>query len=234
MNVIKRTAIVVSIIVTSLVLFFVLSGVFFIPRIEGKIIDKETGKPIHEAVIVVRRSIEYGLHYSHMGYLPLQETVSDENGMYKIPEIGFILIRGHLDNLSPNLYIFSPGYKLAMLHNVVKFDREGFRDGTEHRWVQHSVWDGKDIVLERHKGAQRQYVNHLLKFIRNILFEYDNKNRSSECSWIGLNVPIMLKHVEKELNRYNESIESEIKVILLNQEKKNCRDSEEFMEKFKL
>ncbi len=92
------------------------SGVFFplpyssLAPFEGKVIDAETKEPISGAVVLaVYYRTTYSVAGSNSYVVDGQETLTDENGEFKIPRKRrwFVLCRGYPEG---SLVIFKPGY----------------------------------------------------------------------------------------------------------------------------
>lgn len=202
---------------------------YFIPKIEGWVIDKDTKQPIDGAVLVVERSIEYGIHSSHGGFLQYQDAISDEKGYYNIPKLGEVKVKGHINGLSPNIAVFKAGYKLEIIHNVADFDEEGFKDRTQFRWNQHSIWDGKKIELEKYEGTDEEYIEDLEKWSR-LFNDYSRVGRSFECSWIGIEIPKWYREINKELMVYDKNID--LLVEKRHKNKKGCEKWDLFFQEY--
>lgn len=88
----------------------------------GKVVDAATKKPIKgAAVLAVYYTESYGPAGSHTHYLDAQETVTDDNGEFRIPKLSVKTFKmGH--SFDPHVYftIFKPGYGCYPRHKAVK------------------------------------------------------------------------------------------------------------------
>ena len=97
-------------------------GIFFplpyrsLASFEGKVIDADTKKPIEGAVVLgVYYFTAYTIAGSNSYVEDGQETVTDENGEFKLPRTRrwFVLHRGYPEG---KLVIFKPGYGVFPKH----------------------------------------------------------------------------------------------------------------------
>jgi hypothetical protein len=78
----------------------------------GKVIDMETKEPLSgAAVLAIYETQNYGPAGAIIHYLDAQETITNENGEFKIPRLTAKTFRiGHTFEYYPRFTIFKPGY----------------------------------------------------------------------------------------------------------------------------
>lgn len=152
-------------------------GHYSAEAIEARVIDAGTNKPLEGVIVVAHWQLyEGGVAGRTLGpQLMVLETVTDKDGKFSLPAWGPIpRPTGYLDERSPELLLFKPGYEYQSLANPV-------RTQADHSPVRRSVWNGKTIGLSRFKGAIQDYEDHfesLNRTLENIVVE--NPDR---CDW---------------------------------------------------
>ncbi len=172
--------------------------------IEGKVIDKDTGKPL-EGVMVVEAWEIYkpGLHGTSGGYLPLRETRTDSNGHYRLTARGTMHIDGgYLDETSPWLIYFKPGYRFTSVMNEIYPDRR-------FEFYRKSDWDGKTIEMEKLGDSLEEQAKDLKRFV-NVLSGFTS--RGGWCIWTG--IPNTLSAMRQEnISLNKKGVRSEVYIL---------------------
>ena len=120
------------------------------PDRTGKIVDFDTGKPISGVVVMALWTVDFFrlVIEPKTEYHDYFETVTDENGEFKIPGQGVILLQ---DINPPKFLIFKTGYGAMHLGDLgVYFKRDSpFRDRV--RWVE-----GKPVISFRKESLEKR------------------------------------------------------------------------------
>jgi len=165
-----------------------LVNVFHVSSMEGKVVDKDSGKPL-EGVMVIEAWEIYkpGLHGTSGGYLPLRETRTDSEGRYRFPPRGTLHVDGgYLDETSPWLIYFKPGYHFNSVMNEM-------RRNQRFEFNRKSDWDGKTIEMRKFVGTPEEQAIELKRF-DNILGGFTS--RGGWCIWTG--IPNTLSSMRQE------------------------------------
>jgi hypothetical protein len=138
------------------------SPIYYAQRIDGQVVDDETGKPL-EGVIIVAQWVLFhkGIGESwHKARLRVVETVTDKNGYYTIPgsPMARIIPFTELDRYDPKLSVFKKGYRPSSFIN--KKDRNSP--------IRFSDWDGKILRLKRPAASLEKQVIKLRTFFNGI------------------------------------------------------------------
>lgn len=220
-------------------------GMFEVPSVQGRVIDSETKLPLENVVIVAERTIKGGYHGGIAGYLPYQQALTDANGAYILPELGTVIVDDYIDIDAPNLYVFKAGYKIRHVHNRQAYvSNEGdFRrmsmNDARHEYKRISVWDGRDIEMEKYEGTEKEYLEMLLKFARFFNINnyytgyYRDESDTSNCNWIGVDIPLWYEMLNREIKtiKPEEGISGSIHVGYENN--KDCQRWDTFYKVFK-
>lgn len=214
----------------ALVIF--LSGcksVFDIPSVEGWIIDAETKSPIQGAVVVIERPVNGGYHGGEIGTLKFQEAVTDKNGYYYIPELGAVKLDGYIDTSAPYMYVFKAGYQYASLRNIRNTDRSEEVSERRYQRNQPSVWNKEKIELSRFVGSDKEYEFELINISSS--FNRENKFIQTECNWVGYDLPLFFRALNREESKYSDFIDSRI----MDEYKgtKHCEEWKEFLKVYR-
>lgn len=213
-------------------------GMFEVPPVQGRVIDSETKLPLEGVVIVAERAIKGGRHTDTTGYLPTQQALTNMNGVYNLPELGVVSADNHIDIAAPYLYIFKAGYKVRVVHNRQAYvSNEGdFRrmtmDDARLEYKRISVWDGRDIELEKYEGTEKEYEQALFEAIRFFDGKRYNKYERSDCNWIGVDIPLWYEMINREIKLHSSSDYSG-SIDVDYQNHKSCPRWEQFFKVFK-
>lgn len=118
--------------------------------IQGRVVDAGTRQPVADVIVVAEWRLEGGLHTDTIGRLHLQETVTDEQGIYRLPAWGPIKVeKGRLDVASPIIHFYKRGYRFKTERNDIFRKRD-------LKVALRSDWDNKTIELAQHTEALTQ------------------------------------------------------------------------------
>jgi hypothetical protein len=129
------------------------AGQYTAEPVTAWLVDKATGKPIPDAVVVQYWNYRYGFVENHSWVADLKETVTDEQGRFhfsgwgpkRIPKELQLEWNTRLQSEDPGLMILHPDYKFRELGNERAVpDMQSF--GAK---VRKSDWNGKRIEMER-------------------------------------------------------------------------------------
>ena len=94
---------------------------YYLPPFEGKVINAETKQPIPGAAVLAVYYGEYATIQGANTYpVDTQETVTDENGEFKVPELKEWFGKRPSAPVEANLIIFKPGYGAFPRHSGTK------------------------------------------------------------------------------------------------------------------
>lgn len=202
-----------------------LVDVYNVRGMEGKVVDKDTGKPL-EGVMVVEAWEIYkpGLHGTSGGYLPLRETRTDNEGRYRLPPRGTLHVNGgYLDETSPWLIYFKPGYHFTSIMNEIYPQRR-------FEFYRKSDWDGKTIEIERFDGTLAQRAKELERF-SSVLGVLTGSH--GQCVWTEIpNTLWVLYQQHKELMKQGMLARVAIGAADRRKRLSKCPSSEEFRKVF--
>lgn len=119
------------------------------PDIVGKVVDFDTGKPVSGVVVMAMWSTEvFRLTIEpKTEFYDYYETLSNENGDFKIPGKGLIVFR---DISPPKIDIFKTGYGSMYLQDLGTHFKRDSRFKNQVEWV-----DGKPIIAFRKKSIRQ-------------------------------------------------------------------------------
>ena len=121
------------------------SPIYYAKRIQGQVVDEQTGEPIEGAIIVAQWILFHqGLgHSGHDSRIRVVETVTNKNGYYTIH--GSPMVRAipftELHFYDPKISVFKKGYSPTSFANDFVGNRSGM--------IRSSNWDGKKLQLSR-------------------------------------------------------------------------------------
>jgi hypothetical protein len=138
------------------------------------------------------------------GELMILETVTDKDGRFYFPAWGpkWHLGWGELTDRDPGLIFFKTGYKYLLVSNSqysrpAKYSDVGKPSGTESKPTgskRISFWSGERIGLERFKGTQEEYAEHVYKLDGN----FDRLRDGEGCEWIKMPRMLVALHRMRE------------------------------------
>jgi hypothetical protein len=155
---------------------------------EAWVVDAETKQPLEGVIVVAHWELRFG-HAggsSPVGQLMVMEATTGKDGKFVLPGWGpKIALASSLSNRAPQLLLFKSGYRYQSLWNDYTKSIEQLLQP-----VRNSDWNGKTVKMERFKGTQKEYSNHL-GFLRGPLrFVEEN------CNWKI--TPLILIALDKE------------------------------------
>jgi hypothetical protein len=164
--------------------------VYNMQGMEGTIIDKETKQSLEGVMIIEVWEAGGGFEGHTVAYLPLQEAVSDQNGLYAIPARGTHRVKeGFLKASTPRLIFFKPGYTFFSKRNRYHPDRR-------FEFNRRSDWHQKTIEMEKFEGTLEEQARELERF-SSVLGDFTG--RGGDCIWMG--IPKTLWEVYQEYKR---------------------------------
>ncbi|MBN1930658.1 MAG: hypothetical protein JW786_03510 [Desulfobacterales bacterium] len=118
--------------------------------ISGKIVDYDTKNTLEGVVVsAVWFYEQFRLTAaSKRQYYDYFETLTDQDGNFRIPGKGWCIIR---NIYPPEISIFKAGYSVLHLQNAALHSNQDYRSGDEIKWV-----DGKAIILFRKKSSEER------------------------------------------------------------------------------
>lgn len=140
---------------------FLLAGctvLYYAKETEFWVVDAETGQPLEDVIVVAYWEIREG---GWAGSIPIDqleimETLSDQNGRVYFPSYGpRIHLSGRMEDESPGLLLFKPGYLPYAIEN------EYGGVGQMLSIIRSSEWSGKQLKLTRVEDAIR--YSHALR-----------------------------------------------------------------------
>ncbi len=199
--------------------------VYNMQGMEGTVIDKATGEPVEDVVIVEVWEAGGGLEGHTVDYLPLQEAVTDRNGRYAFPARGSKHVEeGFLKASTPRLIYFKPGYILFSKRNRYHPDRR-------FEFNRRSDWHQKTIEMEKFEGTSEQQARELERF-SSVLGDFTG--RGGWCIWTS--IPKTLRLVRREDIRFeSKGVDPKVAISApwIMDELGKCPYFEEFFEVFK-
>ena len=166
------------------------SFVYRAEAIEGWVVDSETGKPIEGVILVAHWLLKGGFEGGNpIKELQVLEAVTDSNGRYYFPAWGpKFALSGNLKSESPEILVFSPGYKALGLSNQWY---EG-RDSSKFDFNK------KTTKLVRFKGAPSEYAKDLDR-LSDSLFRVGSRY-DKLCIWRSF--PKMLVALDRQESKF--------------------------------
>ncbi len=170
-------------------------GIRYDETYKGKIIDADTGEPIAEVVVLGVWNREYptaagAIHKFHGA----RETITDENGEFKILGMGLLIqspILPGFSNIEPmDVLIFKAGYE-----HIGYISWESFKEDILLR--KRIKWEGDKAIIplrkltmeeRRRQGTPDFYIGE----------RYDEKENTTH-SCLPKNIKLLPKEVNKEL-----------------------------------
>jgi hypothetical protein len=128
--------------------------VYWGEAIHGRVVDADTGEPLEGVVVVADWKLlagGYG-HGGHLNSLVVQETVTDKNGEFALPEWGpkmrpsFTML-----DKAPWLILFKSSYEHGALWNAQ----------SSNGFVRRSDWDAQTVKLRRFSGTAQKRLEIL-------------------------------------------------------------------------
>lgn len=185
--------------------------------ISGKVVDKETGKPVEGVHVAVYWQLYSDSLLGGLGgrvatdVMGVSETVTDKDGIYHIPGWGPKVVKGdYLGEESPMIGFYKTGYEFKEVYNsnmtlIVNKDyiSEGYeysKKETEKGEIYTSNWDGKTINIDKEKDRidEIKYnIESTYRFIDQIL-------SGNECE---------SRYISKFIRSYSEDAEELEKLI---------------------
>ncbi|MCD4716609.1 MAG: carboxypeptidase-like regulatory domain-containing protein [Desulfobacterales bacterium] len=120
------------------------------PAISGKIVDYDTRRPMKGVVVsAVWFHEQFRLsEASKREYYDYFETLTDQDGNFRIPGKGLRIIR---NIYPPTISIFKAGYSILHLQNLALHSRQDLPSRDEVKWV-----DGKAIIFFHKKSSEER------------------------------------------------------------------------------
>lgn len=125
--------------------------------ISGKVIDKDTGKPLEDVHVVAQWEL---YRNDFVDNLEVQATKTDKDGNYRLPGFNYKTVIGkYLEGFSPQLHFYKPGYGSITLMND-SYQYKKYKNSLVERPVSsviktsegnmsRSFWDGQTIKLNK-------------------------------------------------------------------------------------
>jgi len=135
--------------------------------IEARVVDDKSGGGLEGVHVVAAWQVKGGWEGGNIeGYLEVRETVTDTNGMFRIPGWGPKANPWHggFGETAPRIMLFKPGYEYRSVAN---------KQPPTTRGKLVSDWDGKTIALSEFVGPPAMYYEKL-GWLRTHLHTLDN------------------------------------------------------------
>lgn len=199
--------------------------VYNMQSMEGTIIDKDTKQPLEGVMVVEVWEAGGGIEGHTVAYLPLRETVSDQNGHYAFSARGTHRVKeGFLKAHTPRLIFFKPGYTFFSKSNRYHPDRR-------FEFNRRSDWHQKTIEMEKFKGTLEEQAKELERF-SSVLGDFPGRD-SDDCIWMGIpNTLWKVYQVHKNLLNQGLLARVAIGALHIRKELSQCPSSEEFIKVF--
>jgi hypothetical protein len=162
--------------------------------IEAWVVDKETDQPLEGVIVVAHWALERTSRLiphqtNRAGSLMILEAVTDKDGRFYFPAWGpkWHLGSGELTDSDPELILFKSDYKYLRVSNSQymrpsKYSDVGKPSGTESKPTgskRISFWSGERIKLERFKGTEKEYAEHVHSLDNGLEFA----RYGEDCEW---------------------------------------------------
>ena len=161
------------------------SPIYYAKRIQGQVVDEQTGEPLKGVIVVAKWVLmdKTPSQYYHDKKLRIVETTTDQNGNYVISGSPMIRLRPltELTDRDPEMSFFKKGYSPLFVSN--SYDRDTV--------IRYSEWDGRILKLKRLNYSNERYAHSL-----SILYNYPGYRE-----WQS--VPRLLIAVYEEVQRLN-------------------------------
>ena len=148
-----------------------LPSLYSAPALEAWIVDADTKQPVEGVVVAASWQSEthtYGGRYPGE-VIHIMEAITDAKGHFSIPGWGPVLVkRGHVEEESPKLIVFMPGYEFLTL-----WSETGGPSGTNYR----AAWNKTRIDIKRSEKATLKQLERLTSELRYVI------EKPEECRW---------------------------------------------------
>ena len=162
--------------------------------IEAWVVDAETNQPLQDVIVVAHWQLKGGLEGGNrVGQMMVMETVTDAQGRFYFPGWGpkFRPLNGELKTGSPELLLFKSGYEYSGLEN--ELNSKTMRGNLDS--PLRSDWNGKTVKLERFKGEEKEYTEHIYWLSNAMYGIHDFASGAKTCTWKS--TPLMLMALHK-------------------------------------
>lgn len=160
------------------------SPIYYAKRIQGQIVEHETGQPLEGVIVVAKWVLMHKTpsQYYHDKKLRIVETLTDQNGNYVVSGSPMIRLRPftELADHDPVISFFKKGYTPLFVSN--SSDRDTV--------IRYSEWNGRVLKLKHFNGTNDRYANYLRGLF--------NLDRSDWCF-----VPKLSQAMYEEVKRLN-------------------------------
>lgn len=114
---------------------------FYDKPITGYVVDTENNQPIEGAIVVAMWQLTQYLSHGFGGYAKVIEVKTDKEGKFRIP-FWFTFkpwkFNSPMDDLTPKIVIYRPGYKVYWSHKVMRLGFPGDISKTQEqkKWIK--------------------------------------------------------------------------------------------------
>jgi hypothetical protein len=131
---------------------------------KGQIVDKETGKPLDEVVVLATWYKAYSTYggWGGAGYHDSEEVVTDTNGRFMIQSKQTWTINPFSTIKGPEFYIFKPGYGQWQFEGQDRWSKDALESEEQRKQTwQKFVDEGVTLELPRlsSRDARLQFLN---------------------------------------------------------------------------
>jgi hypothetical protein len=178
------------------------------------VVDAETKQPVEGAIVVAQWKLHGGMEFHTFRVLVARESTTDASGKFHIEGWGPVPRPrdGVLDNADPEILVFKPGYRVALLHNY-----GAPKERIELR-VRDSAHNGSVIELRKVEGEFNR--NYTVSTMRVSLRQSVDR---PGCTW--KDIPRTIRAVDLELKALGQELDGLGRILLT---KSDCGSIEEF------
>jgi len=146
--------------------FSFFSFVYWSQAIEGRVVDKDSGMPIPNSIVVATWRLR-GNWGRSAGYIAVSETLTNDQGYFKVPAWGPRLnlsLDAHLRGSEPILRIFKSGYIPIVVDNLPP---RSMGPGQAKKYIRFRL-NGTEFEMIEFNGSLVEYNFHLQKLYRSL------------------------------------------------------------------
>lgn len=194
--------------------------VHFAGPVSGRAYDIDTGEGLEGAIVAAVWTVK-GLEGAYVSTLSLDETVTDEDGNFKIPGWGpkFVTpsIFAYRDPEAPTLFIFKSGYRPTTVRNAGKGPPFYISGPVRLSELNDRTLGQLDLPLERFEGALEEYMEpltHIAVFGFRALWEHER------CYW--KRIPKLVLALDAEGNKATRRGISAVELSMYNRPRASC------------
>ena len=177
----------------------------------GVIIDSNNNEPINDALILAIWTRETGLHSSHDGAFYIQETLTNNQGVFSLPSWKKFEPPFLSSVRSPKILIYKKGYGLRVLYNDDAFKR---KKSINSEWNQKTI-SLSPLSIDQNEAVKQEYndLSSIMSSIRIQMFK-------DPC--LFKKIPITM-HLLIEENSKNPLVKTNGDILRINKIHEECQ-----------